>query len=72
MPPSHISTDWRMIRMSRSAVGETGTITSTSTLGESSPLRSVRMWWQMLSGLLRDMSRMQPGGKLSSPKYGPE
>jgi hypothetical protein len=30
------------------------------------------MWWQMLSGLVGDMSRMQPGGKLSAPKYGPE
>jgi hypothetical protein len=31
MPPSHISTDWRITRMSRSAVGEAGTSTSTST-----------------------------------------
>jgi hypothetical protein len=61
-----------MMRMSRSAVGEMGIITSTSTCGESSPFRSVRMWWQMLSGLVGDMSRMQPGGKLSAPKYGPE
>ena len=72
MPPSHISTAWRMMRMSRSAVGDTGTITSTSTCGESSALSPVRMWWQMLSGLVGDMSRMHPGGKLSAPKYGPE
>ena len=72
MPPSHISTAWRMMRMSRSAVGETGTITSTSTWGESSALRPVRMWWHLLLGLSSDMSRMQPGGKLSAPKCVPE
>ena len=44
MPPSHISTAWRMMRMSRSAVGDAGTMISTSTCGESSPFMPVRMW----------------------------
>jgi hypothetical protein len=61
-----------MIRMSRSAVGDTGTITRTSTLGESKAFRPVRMWWQMFSGGGAVISTMHPGGRLPAPKYGPE
>ena len=58
--------------MSRSAVAVAGTSTSTSTWGESRPFMPVRMWWQMLAGLLGDMSRTQPAGRLSAPKWVPE
>ena len=44
MPPSHASAACRMMRMSRSAVGDAGTSTATSILGESSALRPTLAW----------------------------